>query len=648
MNYLKSALVALFFIILYLLPQDIFSVNIEKANLYYEKYDYKFALAIYEKVMLKQPSLEVAQKLANCYRFINDSENAEAAYARVLTYPDADPQNYRYYADALKQNSKFAEARENYISYGVLMPERAEEASRMANACDMARMWAENPDANVHIENEELWNSENSDFSPVRFKEGYAFISDRWFEQGDAGKKSKQVYGWTGNPYLKLYELNEADGRMLRINVMPQPINFQYHTGPAVFSVDGQSLYFTRTLLDKRKKSKGMKIGRNSIYVSSQGANGWSEPVMVSLGAGDKYSVQHPALAPDGSILYFASDMPGGFGGMDLYASRRQSDGSWGEPVNCGSNINSAEDDVFPVVNQDGKFYFSSKGHIGMGGLDLFSANGSYNNFSVAENLRAPFNSSKDDFGILFSDTDEGYISSNRKGGKGLDDIYHFSRVENQPAQPVFALEGQVIEKTTGSYVAAVSVNLVNLTTGAEQAVRSDGEGRFHFDLEAGMDYALRGDDKKFFSRKQGQISTKNLKESTVFTVKFELERSEDAYIVRLNNIYYNFNKWDLRADAFPELNRVADFLNRVQEVKIELRSHTDSRGPAAYNLLLSQKRAESVVSYLKKKGISSGRLKAVGLGETQLLNQCSSGVKCSGQQHQLNRRTEFKVIRAE
>ncbi|MEJ6979204.1 OmpA family protein [Pedobacter sp. P351] len=643
MKYRKIILAFLVCSVAYFSPGNIFSDNILRANKYYESYDFKLALSIYEKIMQTKPSLEVAQKLADCYRFINDPEGSERAYAKVLTYPDANAINYKHYADALKLNGKFEEAKKNYILYGQKLPENLEEATRLANSSDVARMWAENPDPDVNVENAATLNSENSDFSPVKFKNDLVFTSDRWFVKGTGNKKKEVIYGWTGNPYLKLYQaakLNEG----FKVTLMPV-LNQESHTGVPVFTANADTVYFTVTESEKRKKEK-VTFLKKRIYVAYKKGLDWSVPKPIHLND-DEYSIQHPALSPNGDILYFASDMPGGLGGMDIYASQKQSDGSWGKPVNCGPNINTSEQDVFPVLQKDGAFYFASKGHIGMGGLDIFTAEGSLSNFAVAENLKAPFNSSYDDFGILFTDDLNGYMSSNRKGGMGSDDIYTFSIAPPQKKALFFAVEGEVIDKSTGAILSNVEVILLNKTSGQQLSSISDSQGKFRFDLSPDMEYVVTGNEARYYSKQEGAISTRGLFESTVFNVKFELERSQDdTYMVKLQNIYYNFDKWNIRPDAANELNKVASFMFNMPNINIEMRSHTDARGKAVYNKWLSQKRAESAINYLKDKGVGSSRLTALGLGESELLNRCGEGAKCSFREHQLNRRTEFKVVK--
>lgn len=686
MNSRKVGLALFICLSVFFPPQNVFSDDIAKADKYYERLDYHYAIKIYEKIMQRKPSVEVAQKLANCYRYINDSELSEQAFAKVLTYSGFDPINYKYYADALKQNGKFQEAKENYLLYGERVPEQSVAAKQMADACDVAGVWAANPNPGIQVESESQINSNYAEFAPVKFNDGFVFVSDRF----ESSLIKRKIYGWTGNSYLKLYK-TDSNRSVSTLSLLPKPINNEFHNGPAIFTQDNKEIYFTRTNLIKVKKSKSPQIGKKFIYHSVRSGDSWSEPIALSISV--DANVQHPALSVDGNILYFASNMSDGFGGMDIYAVKKQEDGSWGTPVNCGESINTAEDEVFPTVRYDGKFYFSSKGHLGMGGLDVFSAQGSYNTFSDVQNLKAPMNSTKDDFGILFLKDDAGLISSNRNGGQGLDDIYRFQTIVattasssptttntdsinnstpvdnsnnsspnsttnninnngtnvNAPNKviPLLAIEG-IITDQSGVPIKDVKIHLINNTTDRKKTVLSDALGKFYYQLESEMEYTVQGDANKSFADPEVEISTKNITESTVYNVKFQLKNPEEEGLFTLNNIYYNFNKWNLRPDALFELNKLVNVIQKQPEVVVEIRSHTDVRGTSSYNLWLSQKRAQSVITYLKKKGVSAKQLKALGFGETEVVNRCKEGVDCTEADHQLNRRTEFKIIKAE
>ncbi len=632
-----------------LTPSKLKSDDLGKANKYYNKYDYHYAIEIYERLMKKGGSLEVAEKLANCYRFIGNSIEAEKNYAKTIAYPNFNVKNYLYYADALKQNSKFDEAKNYYLIYGERVPSEADLALRQANACETAKMWMEDPDKNIEIFNESELNTQQSEFSPVIYRDGIILASDRLFSKAKPNSKENKIYGWTGNGYIKIYNVqkdkSKPDG-VVKLSPFSKEINKDYHNGPASITYDGKFLAFTKSGLTKElKKKQKSGVIHKAIYFSNFENGTWSVPEPFTYNNIAGYSVQHPTLNKDGNIMYFVSDMPGGYGGMDIYYTERI-DGRWTKPINCGNKVNTNQDEVFPYLRSDGRLYFSSKGHITIGGLDIFSAEGQKNSWSEPENLKSPINSPKDDFGISFyQDNQSGYFSSSRLGGKGMDDIYRFAPKPSDD-RLILQVAGKVVEKGTGKPIDGLKVFLYNKTTGEEKMMLSREDGSFIFDLEKDYDYSLKGDLNKFFSRQEGEISTKSVKESTIYNVKFEVERAEEAYIVRLNNIYYDFDKYAIREDAEPELQKVIDFMHKVKDVNVQMQAHTDSRGKSSYNMELSVKRANSAKDYLVKQGAELERLSARGFGETQLLNKCEDGIVCSEEEHQLNRRTEFKIIK--
>ncbi len=639
----KVARVFTVFLFVYLVPSLLFSDDIKDADKLYKELNYKYALEIYENIMKTSPSMEVAQRIANCYRFINNTEASEVWYKKVLDYPGAATENYKYLAEALKQNGKFGEAAAGFITWGEKNPDKLKDAETQANICGVAKVWAENPDVGALIRNEIGFNSENSDFSPVQYGNDILFISDRW----QKNKKGEKVYGWTGNPYLKIYQ---ASTTSKQVDALKGNINQGFHSGPLAVYASLDTIIFTRAVMSTNKKVQSQGAGKQYLLLAVKKNDQWLVKDKLPFNQQGLFSVQHPALSPDGKILYFASDMPGGYGGMDLYYSEKLPNGAWSSALNCGSEINTADDDVFPSVRKDGKFYFASKGHIGMGGLDIFSAIGDKNNFSNIENLRAPINSPKDDFGILFNeDLKTGYLSSNRIGGVGLDDVLKFTigiKAEPKSKEKVYAVNGSVVEKGTNIPISGLEVMLINKDNNTETKLLSDDQGKFAFNLEKETDYIVKGNQAKYFTSQSGSISTKGVNESTIYDIKFELERATDVFTVRLNNIFYDFDKWNIRADAVGDLNKVNSFLVSMPNVRMELTAHTDARGTEDYNMALSDKRANSAMQYLVDKGVSTDRLIAIGKGETELLNGCKDGVKCTATQHQLNRRTDFKIVK--
>ena len=643
MIFKKIARILAVFLLVYFLPSMLFSDDIKDADKLYKELNYKYALEIYANIMKTNPSAAVAERIANCYRFINNTKASEVWYKRALAYPEASSTNLKYLAEALKQNGKFDEAANNFLVWGSKNPEMRKEAEKQANICGVVKLWAENPDVGALVENEIALNSENSDFSPTNFGNEILFVSDRW--QKD--KKDEKVYGWTGNPYLKIYS---ASSTTKNVQILKGAINQGFHNGPMTVNATLDTIIFTRAVLSSNKQIKTAQAGKQYLLIATKKNEEWTVRDQLPFNESGLYSVQHPALSPDGKLLYFASDMPGGYGGMDLYYSAKLANGSWSSPVNCGSQINTIHDDVFPMVREDGQFYFASNGHIGMGGLDIFSAIGSKTNFTNIANLRAPINSPKDDFGIIFNkDLKTGFLSSNRVGGVGQDDIYRFTtgiKAAPKSDDKIYAVSGLVVEKGTDIPISGLEVVLTNKDNGSETKTRSDQQGKFTFNLAKQTDYLITGNQDQYFTSQSGTISTKGIDESTIYDIRFELERAKDTYTITLNNIFYDFNKWNIRQDAVADLNKVDNFLSRMPNVKMELNAHTDSRGTAAYNMVLSAKRANSAMQYLLERGVNADRLKAIGKGETELLNQCGDGVRCTAIQHQLNRRTEFKIIK--
>jgi outer membrane protein OmpA-like peptidoglycan-associated protein/tetratricopeptide (TPR) repeat protein len=639
----KLSRISVVFVIVYFLPSVLFSDDIKEANKLYQELSYKYALEIYQKIMVSSPSSEVAQRIANCYRFINKSEEAEIWYKKVLGYDNVSSDNYRLLAEALKQNGKFDEAATNFLIWGEKNPDKLKLAEQYAEHCNIAKDWAENPDLGATIKNEAALNTENSDFSPINLGEKIVFVSDRWADD----KKTDKVYGWTGNPYMKMYEVSLGKGQASQLK---GSISGGFHSGPAALNASSDTLIFTRAVATANKKKYAGISGKQHLLFAVLEKGEWKVKDKLPFNSDSKFSVQHPALSPNGNILYFASDMPGGFGGMDLYYSEKQANGTWSAPKNCGDAINTPEDDVFPTVRKDGKFYFSSRGHVGMGGLDIFSATGEKATFAEVTNLRAPLNSTKDDFGILYNeDLKTGFLSSNRTGGLGLDDIYNFKQGVKAPVKPkslIYAVNGAAVEKGTGIPITGLEITLLNKDTQQEVKVLTDEFGKFKFELAPETDYWISGDQNQYFTGQTGNISTKGLKQATIFDIKFELERAKDVYTFKLDNIYYDFDKWNIRPDAVDGLNKVNQFLKNMSNVRLELVAHTDARGRASYNMELSDKRANSARDFLIEKGVLASRLAASGKGETELLNKCGNKADCTEEEHQLNRRTEFKIVK--
>ncbi|WP_233219150.1 OmpA family protein [Adhaeribacter arboris] len=631
-------------------------MSIKEADALFNRFQYALALPAYQKIVKDQNSnLYLTQRIADCYRQLNNSKEAEQWYTRVIQFPDFDPEALRYAADAARKNGKYDRARQWYEQFAQRVPAHANLASQLAAGCDSAQQWLVKPEP-YELQKAENINSKNSDFSPALFQNSLVFTSDR------PTAKSKKVSGWTGNPYPKIYWApKQINGQFGTPIALGSPINNQYHNGSAAFSPDGQTLYFTRINQVKTEIKNGNTdpfswvkfdapkptVNRLEIYISQKQGENWGEPKPFAHNKASAYSVGHPAISPDGDLLYFVSDMPGGFGDTDIYYCARQVDGSWSKPVNAGKEINTAGKEVFPVVAAPNKLYFSSEGHIGMGGLDIFSAEGKGATWKNVKNLKYPLNSSADDFGIVFDETKEaGFLSSNRNSDNGTDDIYAFKRVRSP-----CLLAGRVIERvlqTKGEFtekpVAGARLRLYLPGDTTASNIYSDAQGNFTFPVKSGLAYALQAS-KEGYLVKTTDLTPDCPPEVDQVKLSVVLDRNTLNTTIILENIYYDFDKYDIRPEAKPELDKLVRILQDNPTIRIELGSHTDSRQTGEYNKKLSQLRAEAAVNYIISRGIDSSRLIAKGYGETQLLNGCKDGVACSELEHQINRRTEVKIL---
>ena len=435
----------------------------------------------------------------------------------------------------------------------------------------------------------------------------------------------------------------------------PKVLNKGWHDGPVSFNKDFTEVFINRTLLYKDKGKKDpdhLRTHLLKIYVSGRKDGKWSEPVPFFLNS-ENHSVGHPALSPDGKTLFFVSDMDGGYGGTDLYMCTREGE-KWSQPVDLGPEINTEGNEMFPYMADNGDLYFASDGLPGFGGLDLFVTRKINGKWSRPENLGSPVNSSSDDFALVLpGDSASGLFSSNRPGGVGSDDIYSFKKIRIVPKVspvtekvPAF-VSGYVKDKTTLEPIFSSTVFLEEEGTGKALVMKTNDKGYFKTPVIKGKSYTVKAiqtgyiEDCFLFGfdslTKQNDLSLPR----DLLLDKLELNK---AY--RLKNIYYDFDKWNIRKDAQPSLDSLVRLM-KENSIAIELGSHTDCRGSVAYDQVLSQKRAESAVRYMIAKGIDPSRITAKGYGKSQLLNKCNcaTGVNCTAAEHQLNRRTEFRIL---
>ena len=656
---LRLRLAILLLVSVCLKPATVLAQDMKQADKYFNNFEFSLALEAYKKILDSgEPSIAVVQRIADSYRILNNSKEAEFWYAQVVNFPNADPTNIYLYAESAKRNGNYAKAKLLFQEYGRKVPAQAVIAERMAASCDTALQWMASPQA-FEVQKSKALNSEGADFSPVKTKEGLFFASDRL--------ESKQTMRntWTGNGYIQMYFAKAInDSTWSTPEPLPSSINTTYHNGPAAYLEKNQTLYFTRTQVVKRNASKSnpdptswfkgaensTHTNRHGIYIAERKGEKWDNVKAFKYNNTDEFSIGHPAITTDGKVLYFVSDMPGGLGETDVYFSELQSDGSWSKPVNAGNIINTPGRESFTSIGEDGNLYFSSDGHIGMGGLDIFKAVGTHKNWNRVENLKYPLNTSHDDFGIQVNASGKtGLLSSGRLASNGFDDIFTFKE-----SWLPCTVTGKTIEYVTERVnrgkkkELAVSKVLLQITeVGNENKpieVRSDADGNFTVPVRAGGQYIIKGSKPNYLTQ---TLSISPDCRFVTDSVKVEMVFNRDTpnKPIVLENIYYDLDKHEIKPEAARELDKLVQTLKDNPGIRIELSSHTDSRQSHRYNEMLSQLRAQSAVEYIISKGIDRDRLVAKGYGETQLVNKCKDGVTCPETMHAENRRTEFKII---
>lgn len=654
-NHYKSCLL---FLLMTVLPVSATLAQgvLRKANRHYENFDYALALEAYqEAIAKKEPTLETSQRIAHSYRLTGLTEQAENWYAKVLKFPNPEPINIFYYGEMLRANGKYAEAKAQYLDYATKAPADYAKANKMIEAVDRVLQWLQRPPS-AEVKRVQGLNSPNSDFSPTWYKGGIAFASDR-----GTGAKDEKLYGWTGRPYIQLYaSTRSGDSTWTSPVPVPDPVNTQYHNGPATLTADNGIMFFTRTnMVPKKdrninsdptswvkKPNSSDFINRLEIFSAERQGTGWINVKPFAYNKVEAYSVGHPALSPDGTLLYFASDMPGGLGDTDIWYCEKQADGSWGTPVNAGPVINTSGKEEFPAFAPDGTLYFASDRHPGFGGLDIFSARGSRATWSHVTNMYAPLNSSKDDYGILVDSTGrQGLFSSNRASDKGTADIYSFRLLLKPAVIAVTTVERRQDgnARTTLVPLADVRLRLQQQQSTDSTIALTDFKGRHDFEVKRGFNYIIRGTKEGFLTQSKVVMVDTTAKSDTI-RVTLIFDRSTANRPIVLENIYFDLDKYNIRPDAAHELDKLVQILKDNPKIKIEMGAHCDSRESPQYNQVLSENRAKATVDYLVSKGISRKRLTAKGYGETRHVNRCYDGVECSEEEHQMNRRTEFKI----
>ena len=605
---------------------------------------------VYSKTREKQLKSDMVFMVSECYRLINDPKNAELWYKKAVKSAFPKPEAQYWLAESIKKLGRYQDAIEEFRKYRQLVPgdPRTEQQIR---SCELAMEWLASPEA-YNVDELKDINSKDSDFSPAFGRDDYGLV---WFTSSRDDAQGNKEHGATGQNFTDIFETRLDKKSKWSTPVPVDYVNSEFEDGTPSFSSDFTEVYFTRCEVGKREK-KGCVI----MYSKREGTQ-WSDPVKMEVIA-DSLVAAHPSIAPDGNTLYFASDMPGGMGGKDIYRTNRTSGDSWSRPENLGTDINTRGNEVFPYIRDNGTLYFASDGHIGMGGLDIFRAVPQTGDRWLVENMKPPINSYADDFGITFEkEAEKGIFSSTRKG-RGDDDLYQF---EMPPL--LFSITGLVKDQKSGQPVQGAVVQLI-ASDGANMQTETGNVGDFKFTLRPEVDYIFLASKKGYLNGKEKE-TTRGQDKSREFMATIMITPIDRP--IELPNIFYDFGKWDLRPESMVSLDRLVETLNDNPNVTVELMSHTDSRDTEEYNMDLSQKRAQSVVDYLIAKGIDRDRLTAKGYGETSpkavdasivqdspflrlgvtLTEQYINTLASEEQKeiaHQINRRTEFRVLRTD
>jgi peptidoglycan-associated lipoprotein len=619
----------------------------KKAQKNFRLAKYQSVINYYQNVLEKQPNNGKANYfIAESYRLSNRVKESEKFYAKAGG-PGINKDTIAiYYTKALQANGKYAEARQ--------ILEQAETATEDEAMRDYMRKELDGLNqleklaekkSYYRIKNLEAVNTPFAEYAPAYLNSELYFASSR---------SNSKIYEASGTPFTDLYKAETKGANVDANTVAPLSdlINApNINEGGITFSPDGKTMVFAKGNSGKRKGTNDV-----DLYLSRFRNGQWGQPQLININQPDSWE-STPAFSPDGKTIYFSSNRKGGYGGLDLYTAQMDSRGRFGRVKNLGPDINTAGDELFPYIAENGKVYFSSDGHPGYGMLDIFVVNRA-NGKTVVENLGQPVNSTADDFGIYLFKADRGFLTSNREGGKGDDDIYTFVNEDPNLRVVNYFLQGITYTTkpdSTRSILSDTKVTLLDGNGNVMQDFVTGNDGKFLFRVYENEKYTLIGENDGYLVKRQPyttigkSVPLESLKE-LVTTITLDtllvLDRLEKNKIFVLKNIYFGLDSSNIRPDAAAELDKLVEVLNDNPEIKIEMSSHTDSIASNDYNLGLSQRRAESTVKYLIKKGISADRLVAKGYGESKPIarNTNRDGTD-NPEGRQRNRRTEFKIL---
>lgn len=613
------------------------------ADKYFEGFAYKKAAELYEKIYDKgNGSYEIISRLGDSHYYNSEFLEAEKWYKLLMDNYESmtSPEYFFRYAQSLKSNGKVKESDEWLLKFSTINEKDSRGKALGENKNYFSDYTKSKKKVFVNIKNLSI-NSKYSDFGGFIYKNSFYFASTKPVGEND------KLYKWNNQPHLNIYKANEVYDQENQIVDLKEEeiissLSSEYHESNAVITSDGKTMYFTRTNFNGKKLEGGdNQIAYLKIY-KAEHINGEWENITELPFNNDNYSAGHPALSVDEKTLYFISDMPNGFGATDIYKVAILEDNTYGEPVNLGKEINTEGREMFPFIAKDNTLYFASDGHLGLGALDIFESKNNAGTYQKPNNLGAPINGAYDDFAFVIDDEkNNGFFSSNRKGGKGDDDIYSFILYNCKED-----ITGVVSEENSNKPISGAIVKLIDSEGKilAQQLTEKNGDYRF-IEVECEKKFVVVAE-KEDYKGDTKQLQTLDVNKRFVTTnLSLKSLIVEDQIVI--NPIYFDFDKYTIREDAEYELEHIVSVMNNHPEMIIKIESYTDSRGTKKYNKRLSEKRAKSTRDYIVSRGISPSRIKsALGFGEEQLLNNCDGTTNCSAKEHQKNRRSYFYIVK--
>ena len=605
----------------------------KKADKHFDKYQFVEAIEDYNKLVEKgEADAYVYGRLAEANYNIFNTTEAEKWYAKALE-TSQEPEMIFKYSEMLKANGKYEASNTQMKKFASMRPSDDRAAMFMSNPDYLPKILDRGKKFNV--QNMDI-NTAVSDFGGT-LKDGKLYISS-------ARNNARKNYGWNEQPFLDMYSFTQAeDGSYQNETMLGDKMNTKYHEGLMSFSPDGNTVYFSRESfyenIYEKDSVSNTKYSVLHLFKANKTGDKFSNIEALPINS-KNYSIKNPSVSPDGSTLYFASDMPGGFGKYDIYKASIDENGQVGTPVNMGQKINTEGHEMFPYISDNNTLYFSSIGHLGLGGMDVFYTKEIDGKMAPVRNVGVPINSNGDDFAFSINEeTGDGFVSSNREGGKGDDDIYAFKKI--QPLCDVQII-ATIVDNKTKAPLAGATASLVDDQGNVLATKTADQNGKVEYIIECDKDTELQVTMQDYESNTLA-IKGTDEEEALVEIALDPIEKIIEVEEVVLNPIYFDYDKSNITAKAAFELDNLVQAMNKYPDMVIYATSHTDIRGGDNYNLRLSDRRAKTTVQYIISKGIDASRISGAGKGETELAIDC--GNNCTEEQHQMNRRSQFRIM---